>query len=114
MLGLDLLRESRWLDNRPFLQTFAWSQVVAGGTLNFSFADFPPSLVVYDPPRQSPWTGGLEWFPERLRDSDLAYFDHLLVGAPPAVHAGLAAQIQLEAKNNVGLWRLYAVRPSPP
>ncbi|HEX2252425.1 MAG TPA: hypothetical protein VHQ65_04060 [Thermoanaerobaculia bacterium] len=114
VLGLDLLRESRWLDNRPFLQTFAWSQVVAGGTLNFSFADFPPSLVVYDPPRDAPWTGGLEWFPERLRDGDLAHFDHLVVGAPPGVHARLAQRDRLEARTRAGLWRLYAVRSGPP
>ncbi len=114
VLGLDYRRTSRWIDHQPFLQTFAWAQVLHGGTLNFSFADFPPSPVVYAPPRRAPWTGGLEWYPDRLRSTDLAWFDYLLVDAPPPLHDRIAADPQVEPVTADGFWRLYRLRHPPP
>ena len=121
LLGLDYVRHSRWIDNRPFLQTFAWGQALRGGELNFSFAEFPPSPVVYDPPRRTAWTGGLEWFPERVRTADLTHFDHLLVHAPPQLHRTIAGRDEVEAVTRGGAWRLYRVvgpaavpAPGPP
>jgi len=113
VLGLDYVRTSRWLDHQPFLQTFAWAQAIHGGSLNFSFADFPPSLVVYSPPRRAPWTGGLEWYPQRLRSGDLAHFDHLLVRADPHGHARIGGDRATEPVTTAGAWRLYRVRAGP-
>jgi len=107
VLGLDYVRTSRWLDHQPYLQTFAWAQAIHGGTLNFSFADFPPSLVVYSPPRRAPWSGGLEWYPQRLRDGDLAHFNHMLVRADAALHARIAGDPATEPATTAGDWRLY-------
>ena len=109
LLGLDYVKHSRWIDNRPFLQMFAWGQALRGGELNFSFAEFPPSPVVYDPPRDPPWTGGLEWFPENLRRADLAHFDHVLAHAPEQLHRVIAARDEVEAVTRTGSWRLYRV-----
>ena len=113
VLGLDYLRASRWLHHQPFLQTFAWAQVLHGGTLSFSFADFPSSLVVYSPPRRKPWAEGLEWYPQRLRPTDLRFFDHLLVRAPPSLHQRIAADPRTVAVTRDGDWRLYRVRSGP-
>jgi hypothetical protein len=112
VVGLDYRRRSALLDNPPFLQTFAWAQVLSGGTLNFSFAEFPPSLVVYrDGPR--PWTSGIEWYPERLRPADLAWFDHALVDAPPELHERIALHPAMTPVTTEGLWRLYRIAPPP-
>jgi hypothetical protein len=114
VLGLDFLRRSRWLDHQPFLQTFAWAQVVHGGELNFSFADFAPSPVVYSPPRQPPWTPGLEWYPQLVRPGDFGWFDHVLVRAPAPIHAQFAAAPFLEPVTPPAPWRLYRVGEDAP
>lgn len=110
VLGLDYRRRSPLLDNPPFLQTFAWAQVLRGGRLNFSFAEFPPSLVVYRDGRR-PWSSGLEWYPERLRPSDLAWFDHALVDAPPELHERIALHPAMTPVTGEGFWRLYRIEP---
>jgi hypothetical protein len=112
VLGLDYRRRSELLDNPPFLQTFAWAQVLRGGTVNFSFAEFPPSLVVYREPRR-PWSAGLEWYPERLRPEDLPWFDYALVDAPPDLHDRIALHPAMTPVTNDGFWRLYRLAPSP-
>ncbi|HEX2165198.1 MAG TPA: hypothetical protein VHM02_14735, partial [Thermoanaerobaculia bacterium] len=112
LLGLDYRRKSPLLDNPPFLQLFAWGQVLRGGTLNFSFAEFPPSLVVLRDGRR-PWSGGLEWYPARLRPDDLRWFDHALVNAPPDLHDRIAADPAMTPLTGGGPWRLYRVEPPP-
>ena len=54
VLGLDYEQRSPLVRGRPFLQTYAWAQVLRGGTLNFSFASFPTSLVVFRSSQPSP------------------------------------------------------------
>ena len=71
VLGLDTVRRSELIKGYPFLQMFAYSQVLNGGRLNFSFAQFRPCLVVFKKRFRSPWTPGLEWFPGRVKKSDL-------------------------------------------
>lgn len=111
VLGLAFDRESPRLDGVPFLQTFAWAQVLRGGELNFSFALFPSSLVVYDPVPARPWTEGLEWYPDRVRREDFPYFTHVLMGASDDdVHRFLAGAPELEPVTSRGVWRLYRVR----
>lgn len=113
VLGLDYRRRSPLLDNPPFLQDFAWAQVLRGGVVNFSFAQFPPSLVVYRQPRQ-PWSSGLEWFPERLRPDDLAWFDFALVNAPPPLQDRIALHPAMTPVTTDGFWHLYRLAPPPP
>lgn len=121
LLGLDYERQSDLLDGSPFFQMFAYGQARRGGELNFSFADLATSLVVFDPPRQPgyapaarhlvpAWTPGLEWHPERLRRSDLALFDHVLVHADPATQRRFALLPELEPVSTVGSWHLYRRR----
>jgi hypothetical protein len=88
--------------------------VYRGGELNFSFADFGPSLVIYKKPRDLPWTSGLEWFPERAKKSDLLSFDYALVSGDEKLHAGIAQEGTLIPQTPSGRWRLYKVRvPTP-
>jgi hypothetical protein len=111
LLGLDFVRRSALLKGQPFFQCFAYGQALRGGRLSFSFAEFPPSPVVFRPHPSFPWTPGLEWYPQRVRRQDLLHFDDVLVNAPPQVHRQLEADPLLEALTPPAPWRLYAVRP---
>jgi hypothetical protein len=113
VIGLDFVKESRFVKGRPFLQTAAYAQVLRGGTLNFSFAEFAPSLVVYRSEPSLPWTRGLEWFPDRLRVSDLRYFSHALVNATEQTHARFAALPGVSPVTSDGRWRLYRIAEAP-
>jgi hypothetical protein len=113
VVGLDLMQESRVIKGRPFLQTFAYAQVLHGGRLNASFAGFAPSLVVYRQRRPAPWTANLEWFAERVQRDDLRHFDYALINGTPGVHAQAAA-LPLAAVTGAGRWRLYRVVPAAP
>jgi hypothetical protein len=110
VVGLDYTGSTPLLKTRPFLQTFAYAQVLRGGTLNFSFAEFAPSLVVYSQRPRWPWPAGLEWFPTRVRAGDFAYFDYALINADSELHGRLGEQFPLVPVTNGGTWRLYATR----
>jgi hypothetical protein len=108
VIGLDLVRDSDVIKGRPFLQTFAYAQVLHGGHLNMSFAGHAPSLVVYRRRDPAPWTPSLEWFAERVRASDLTYFDYALINGSADIHAQ-ALQFPLAPVTSGGRWRLYKV-----
>jgi hypothetical protein len=109
VIGLDFVKGSAVVKGRPFLQAFAYAQVLRGGTLNFSFAQFAPSLVVFRSPRQTPWTRGLEWHSERFRPADLRHFDHALVNAEEPVHRRFSALPGVSPVTAGGPWRLYRI-----
>jgi hypothetical protein len=109
VIGLAFLRWSPVIRVRPFIQMFAYAQVLKGGELNFSFADFAPSLVVYREVRQPRWTRWLEWYPERLQVGDLRYFDYAVVSGPDSSHAHMVDGLGLRPVTTQGLWRLYRV-----
>jgi len=113
VVGLDYLQTSRLTKGRPFLQTFAYAQALKGGELNFSFAEFAPSLVVYRAPRRTPWNRGIEWDAARMRADDLRYFDYALVNGDDPLHQALAANSRLRRRTSSGRWRLYQVEASP-
>ncbi len=106
VIGLDLVKESDIIKGRPFLQTFAYSQVLKGGKLNMSFAGFAPSLVVFDEMRPAPWTSDLVWFAERVRLEDFQYFDYAIVNGASDIHAQ-CEDFRLAAMTQSGRWRLY-------
>jgi len=111
-LGLQLGPPSRWLRSAPFGHVVAYSQALRGGELNFSFAEMPSSPVVYKRPREVPWTDALELAPWRVRRSDFAHFDFVLIRGRDAVHAEVAGVV-LEPVTAEGQWRLYRVLPPP-
>ena len=113
VLGLDLVQESRTIKGRPFLQTFAYAQVLHGGRLNLSFAGFAPSLVVYRQRRPAPWTRNLDWFAQRVRRDDFSHFDYALINGGAEVHAQMAG-LPLVAVTDAGRWRLYRVTAAAP
>jgi hypothetical protein len=113
VLGLDLARHSDFVKGRPFLQTFAYAQVWRGGELNFSFADFAPSPVVYKTGRIPTWTNGLDWYPDLVQQSDLEQFDYALVNADDAMHRSFVERFAVApAVSDQGRWRLYRLRSS--
>jgi hypothetical protein len=109
VVGLSYIKDSAIVRGRPFIQVFAYSQVYRGGELNFSFADFGPSLVVYRQRRRLPWTSGLEWFPERAKKGDLLFFDYALINAEEKTHEAIASEAYLKPVTREGRWRLYKV-----
>lgn len=111
VLGLDLVRTSERVRGYPFYHLYVYGQVHAGGEVNRSFANEATSLVVYDDlPRSLPWTDGLDWQPQKLRHSDFAYFDWLIVNGDDETHARFRSDPQLEAATSSGRWRLYRIR----
>jgi hypothetical protein len=110
VLGLDLVQKSNLIEGYPFIQIFAYSQVLKGGTLNFSFAEFSPCLVVFKDKSPKPWTHGLEWFPRLVKESDLNYFDYVLINGTEQIHAASATQSRLAPVTKSGRWRLYRVK----
>lgn len=112
VIGLDYVKESQLIRGRPFIQTFAYAQVLRGGELNFSFADFGPSLVVYKKRRHKPWTRGLEWFPERAKVGDFRYFDYALINAYGPIHNEISSRKFLNPIVKKGRWRLYDINYS--
>jgi hypothetical protein len=110
VVGLSYLKDSAIVRGRPFIQMFAYCQVYQGGELNFSFADFGPSLVIYRQPRRPPWTLGLEWFPEKAKNSDLAYFDYALISGDDEIQTAAGADSILQQITLQGRWRLYKIR----
>jgi hypothetical protein len=115
VLGLDLVKTSPAVRGRPFLQTFAWAQVLHGSPLAFSFAVFPSSLVQTPKAAPDPWTPNLVWYAERARREDLGWFDVVLVNAADdAAHAQVAQSLSLAPVTAAGRWRLYRTPPPAP
>jgi hypothetical protein len=108
LLGLDLFRGSALFIPRIGMQHLAYVQVLRGGTLSFSFAEHPASLVHWKRTYDPPWTGSLEWYPNRLRPRDLSFFTHVLVRGTDEQHALFASVA--EPVTTSGLWRLYRVK----
>ncbi len=107
VIGLSFIKGSGIVRGRPFIQIFAYAQVYRGGELNFSFADFGPSLVVYRTRRRLAWTSGLEWFPERAQKSDLLSFDYALISGDDKLHEALGQDHTLIPVTSTGRWRCY-------
>lgn len=110
VLGLDLIKESDTIMGRPFLQLFAYAQVFKGGELNFSFAEHYSGLVAYRVKREVRWTPGLEWHGEKVRKSDFAFFDFVLVNGEEKDHKTLSVFDELTPLTRSGRWRVYRVR----
>jgi hypothetical protein len=113
LIGLSYVKESSIVQGSPFIQVFAYGQVYRGGELNFSFADFGPSLVVYRQRRRIPWTNGLEWFPERAKKTDLLFFNYALINGGKKFHESFAEDPALRPATGAGRWRLYQVSAPP-
>jgi len=109
VLGLDLIKYSEYLKDRPFLQLFAYVQVYRGGELNFSFAEHYSGLVAYRGKRDIRWSPFLVWYPEKVKRSDFASFDYVLVNGEEKDHRAMASFKELSALSGQGRWRVYRV-----
>jgi hypothetical protein len=114
VLGLHLGPPSRWLRGAPFFHVPAYAQVLRGGELNFSFAQFASSPVVYRRPRPMSWTPNLELLPMYVKRSDFVQFDWVVASGTPEIHAQFEAEPLTEPVTAEGRWRLYRVIRPPP
>lgn len=110
LLGLDLVKESELIRDRPFLQLFAYAQVFKGCEPNFSFAEHYSGLVAYRTRREVRWTPGLEWYGEKVKRSDFVHFDFVLVNGEERDHRAVASFSELQPMTGSGRWRAYRVR----
>lgn len=106
-LGLDYIKKSEFLRRRPFLQTFAYSQVLHGGELNFSFVIHGSGIVANTVPPVFTWTPTLEWSPEGADIRDFRQFDIALVNGTDATHAKLLNLGIVAPVTTQGRWRAY-------
>lgn len=111
VLGLDYVRHSPRFKQPAYMHLPAYAQLLGGSRLGFSFTSLASSLVVRrDLARPDPWTPGLEWAPQLLRDTDLDHFDYLLLHAPAPLAAGLMEQeSRLEPVTGEAPWRLFHI-----
>ena len=124
VLGLDFSPRSRYLKQPVFMQVMAYSQILHGGEVSFSFARFPTAWIVYRDWDVPPWMRGYEWFPRRIFEhpDDFGYFDFALIhcrdphdAAPEDErHAYWQSQPFLEPQVSQGQWRLYRILPPSP
>lgn len=113
VLGLNLGPPSRWLRSAPLAHVPAYAQVARGGELNFSFAQFPSSPVVYEKLRPVTWTPHLELLPMNVKRSDFVQFDWVIASGSEEIHARFEAEPLTEPVTAEGRWRLYRVVPPP-
>jgi len=109
VVGLATVQSSPVIKGLPSLQIFAYSQALKGCSLSSSFADFSSSLVTFKDRSEKPWTRYIEWFPERLKVSDLQYFDYALVDGFDNLHDQIRSQEHFKPMNKDGRWRLYKI-----
>ena len=69
-------------------------------------------MVYEDIPRPVPWTPGLDWQAWKVRQSDMRFFQQVLIHGDDSVHAIFLADERLVPVTGVDRWRLYAVRPA--
>ncbi|MFA6456800.1 MAG: hypothetical protein WCW40_08265, partial [Bacteroidota bacterium] len=87
VLGLDYVKKSQYIEGRPYIQAFAYAQVLHGGMLNFSFAEHNTGIVVPKSSAAAPkWTPGLEWVAEYVMQEDIQKFDFVLINAQDDLH----------------------------
>jgi hypothetical protein len=109
VMGLNYVWDSPRILTHAYVQIFAYAQVLHGGDLNFSFADFAPCLVVFQERRWRPWTNGLEWYPTWVKKGDFQFFDYVLLHGDQVAHQEMARRVPLEPVTAEAPWRLYRV-----
>ena len=115
LLGLEFIRDSPRIKPPVYMHLPAYAQLLHGGRLGFSFVSLASSLVVQrDLTVPDPWTPGLEWAPQLLRQTDLEHFDHALVHAPTELMTSFMAQEErLVPITHTAPWRLFRVIGRP-
>ena len=109
VIGVSFVPGNDITKHNPLMQAFSYTRVAKGGTLNFSFADFHPSLVVYKKQREKKWTKSLEWFPTLFKPSDCQYFDYLVLNATEKMHLVFETETFISAITDGKRWQLYKV-----
>lgn len=111
LLGLDFVRASPRIKPPVYFQYHAYSQLLHGGRLGFSFVELASSLVVKRNMRLPyPWTRALEWQPRFVRVSDMDHFDYVLVhGSRSTQEVLVETDPRLEPVTEPSRWRLFKI-----
>ncbi len=107
VLGLDYMKGSVIICGRPYMQTFAYAQVLHNSKINFSFAEHQNGIIITN--TKNPWTQGLEWMAEDVRAEDCQAFDYALINALDVFHSFISSPAMpiLKPIITTGQWRLY-------
>jgi hypothetical protein len=112
VVGLVFERYSSHVAFAPFLQYVAYYQARRGGLVMFSFADFPQSPFHFRADRRPPpvpprW----EWLPQRVRPSELRFYDYALVrGGPGLIGKANSGFELLHRGTHWSVWRQRGLR----
>ncbi len=111
VIGLAYCKESKIVDGRPFLQIFAYAQVLKQCRLNFSISDLKRGLVVTKHGVKKPWTRNIEWYAEKATPRDVKYFDYVIACRDTALgHMQILEVMPVAPVTRTGRWRLYRVK----
>jgi hypothetical protein len=112
VLGLDYMKGSIIVCGRPYMQTFAYAQVLHNSKINFSFAEHQNGIIITN--TKNSWTQGLEWMAEGVRGEDCQAFDYALINALDVFHAYISSPAMpiLKPITTSGQWRLYQCQHS--
>jgi len=108
IIGLAYFQSSNFIYGKPFMQIFAYAQILKNCELNFTFALHQNGIVTtknFEKYKQ--WTPGLEWIPEYVRYEDLSKFDFALIGTTDEIHNYFSEDEIFQPITKTGNWRLY-------
>jgi hypothetical protein len=111
VVGFDFVRSSRFIRDEPFIQLFAYAQVLRDARLAFSFAQHGTGLVRMRSPERVWTVSAIPMHGTEIPLRALDGFDVALVDATDATHAALGASTHLRALTDRGRFRLYRVLP---
>lgn len=104
-------RQSRVFPGVPaFLHYSAYYYVDKGGSQGYSFAQYPLSVVRYQPGVVVPMQGGAEWRPDWFRRSEIPDYDYFLVRSALDRGEELFGGTPVELEAHEGSWWAYARR----
>ena len=109
LLQLDFVKGNLNFIYHPFLQMYAYAEALKGAELAFPFSRHSTGLVAFRNPVSSPWTEKLDWYAEWVKETDVDYFDYVLVNGPPVNHLRWFSR-RLTPVTEPARWRLYRVQ----
>jgi len=110
LIVLDYVGFGENFQTRSVMHAGSYAQVIMGAIPQASFADNPAAFVRYRNPRT--YSPNLEWYPNRITQSDVDQSDVMLIGGKPEVHTKYIQSGRLVPLNtsSEAVWRVYRIK----